>query len=210
VLPGLDQFKIVNDTCGHSAGDALLGQVGALLKSKVRWRDTLARLGGDEFGILLESCSLDEAMRTAESLREAVRNFKFTWEERTFRLGASIGVVPITADNEDVASVLSAADSACQAAKEAGRNRVHSFEENDIDLMRRRREMQWAARINNALEEGASSCSADHPAAAEAGESARTTSCCCACAMRPARSWRRTISSPRPSATASRRTSTAG
>jgi diguanylate cyclase (GGDEF)-like protein/PAS domain S-box-containing protein len=150
----LDQFKIINDTCGHSAGDALLGQVGALLKSKVRWRDTLARLGGDEFGILLESCSLDEAMRTAESLREAVRNFKFTWEERTFRLGASIGVVPISAENADVASVLSAADSACQAAKEAGRNRVHSFEENDIDLMRRRREMQWAARINNALEEG--------------------------------------------------------
>jgi diguanylate cyclase (GGDEF)-like protein/PAS domain S-box-containing protein len=145
----LDQFKIVNDTCGHSAGDALLGQVGALLKSKVRWRDTLARLGGDEFGILL-----DEAMRTAEALREAVRNFKFTWEERTFRLGASIGVVPISADNADVAAVLSAADSACQAAKEAGRNRVHSFEENDIDLMRRRREMQWAARINNALEEG--------------------------------------------------------
>ena len=103
----LDQFKIVNDTCGHSAGDALLGQVGALLKSKVRWRDTLARLGGDEFGILLESCSLDEAMRTAEALREAVRNFKFTWEERTFRLGASIGVVPISADNADVASVLS-------------------------------------------------------------------------------------------------------
>ena len=149
----LDQFKIVNDTCGHSAGDALLGQVGALLKSKVRWRDTLARLGGDEFAILLESCSLDEAMRTAETLREAVRNFKFTWEERTFRLGASVGVVPISADNADVAAVLSAADSACQAAKQAGRNRVHSFEENDIDLMRRRREMQWAARINTALEE---------------------------------------------------------
>ncbi|MGH8286589.1 MAG: diguanylate cyclase domain-containing protein, partial [Steroidobacteraceae bacterium] len=149
----LDQFKIINDTCGHSAGDALLGQVGALLKSKIRWRDTLARLGGDEFGLLLESCSLDEALRTAEQLREAVRNFRFVWEERTFRLGASIGVVPISADNEDVASILSAADSACGAAKEAGRNRVHSFEENDLDLMRRRREMQWAARINNALEE---------------------------------------------------------
>ncbi|MDE2304179.1 MAG: EAL domain-containing protein [Gammaproteobacteria bacterium] len=149
----LDQFKIVNDTCGHSAGDALLGQVGGLLKSKVRWRDTLARLGGDEFAILLESCTLDEAMRMAETLREAVRNFKFTWEERTFRLGASIGVVPISVDNADVASVLSAADSACQAAKQSGRNRVHSFEENDIDLMRRRREMQWAARINTALEE---------------------------------------------------------
>ncbi len=149
----LDQFKIVNDTCGHSAGDALLGQVGALLKSKVRWRDTLARLGGDEFGVLLESCSLEEALRTAETLRESIRNFRYTWEDRTFKLGASIGVVPITAENEDVASVLSAADSACGAAKESGRNRVHCFEENDIDLMRRRREMQWAARINNALEE---------------------------------------------------------
>jgi len=150
----IDQFKIINDTCGHSAGDALLGQVGALLKSKIRWRDTLSRLGGDEFGILLESCSLDEAMRTAELLREALRNFRFTWEDRVFRLGASVGVVPITADNEDVASVLSAADSACAAAKEGGRNRVHSFAENDVELMRRRREMQWAARINAALEEG--------------------------------------------------------
>src|SRR5450432_3670394 len=150
----LDQFKIVNDTCGHSAGDALLGQVGQLLKSKVRWRDTLSRLGGDEFGVLLEACSLDEALRTAESLREAVRNCRFQWEDRTFRLGVSIGVVPLAPENEDVASVLSAADSACQAAKEQGRNRVHCFEENDIDLMRRRREMQWAARINTALEEG--------------------------------------------------------
>jgi EAL domain-containing protein (putative c-di-GMP-specific phosphodiesterase class I) len=93
-------------------------------------------------------------MRTAETLREGVRNFRFTWEDRVFRLGASIGVVPITADNEDVASILSAADSACAAAKEGGRNRVHSFAENDIELMRRRREMQWAARINAALEEG--------------------------------------------------------
>ena len=150
----LDQFKIINDTCGHAAGDAVLGQAGTLLKSKVRWRDTLSRIGGDEFGILLESCSLDEALRTAETLREAVRNFRFTWEDRTFRLGASIGVVPITADTGDVASLMSAAESACQAAKEFGRNRVHSFEENDIDLMRRRREMQWASRINAALEEG--------------------------------------------------------
>jgi diguanylate cyclase (GGDEF)-like protein/PAS domain S-box-containing protein len=149
----LDQFKIVNDTCGHSAGDALLGQLGALLKSKIRWRDTLARLGGDEFGVLLESCSLEEAMQTAESLRSAISEYKFMWDERSFRLGVSIGVVPITADSEDVAALLSAADSACAAAKEAGRNRIHSFQENDIDLMRRRREMQWAARINNALEE---------------------------------------------------------
>jgi diguanylate cyclase (GGDEF)-like protein/PAS domain S-box-containing protein len=150
----LDQFKIINDNCGHSAGDALLGQVGALLKSKIRWRDTVSRLGGDEFGVLLESCSLEEGIRNAEALREAIRNYKFVWEERTFRLGASIGVVPISAENEDVAALLSAADSACAAAKESGRNRIYSFQENDIDLMRRRREMQWAARINNALEDG--------------------------------------------------------
>jgi diguanylate cyclase (GGDEF)-like protein/PAS domain S-box-containing protein len=150
----LDQFKIVNDSCGHAAGDALLGQVGALLKSKVRWRDTLSRLGGDEYGILLEAVSLDEAMRLAESLREALASFRFTWEDRVFRLGTSIGVVPLAADNADVASILTAADSACAAAKEQGRNRVHSFAENDMDLMRRRREMQWAARINAALDEG--------------------------------------------------------
>ncbi len=149
----LDQFKIVNDSCGHSAGDALLGQLGALLKSKIRWRDTLARLGGDEFGVLLESCNLDEAMQTAESLRTAISEFTFKWDERPFTLTVSIGVVPITADNEDVAALLTAADSACAHAKDAGRNRIHSFQENDINLMRRRREMQWAARITNALQE---------------------------------------------------------
>jgi diguanylate cyclase (GGDEF)-like protein/PAS domain S-box-containing protein len=150
----VDQFKIINDSCGHGAGDVLLGQMGALLKSKVRWRDTLSRLGGDEFGVLLESCSLDEAMRMAEVLREAVSNFRFTWEERVFRLSASVGVVPLRAENDDAASVISAAESACAAAKEQGRDRVHSFAENDVELMRRRREMQWAARINSALEDG--------------------------------------------------------
>ncbi len=149
----VDQFKIINDTCGHSAGDALLGQVGALLKTKIRWRDTLARLGGDEFGVLLESCELEEAMTMADQLRETINKYKFVWEERTFRLSCSIGVVPITGDSEDVATLLSTADSACAVAKELGRNRVFSYKENDIDLMRRRKEMQWAARINNALEE---------------------------------------------------------
>jgi diguanylate cyclase (GGDEF)-like protein/PAS domain S-box-containing protein len=149
----LDQFKIVNDSCGHSAGDALLGQLGALLKSKIRWRDTLARLGGDEFGILLENCTVDEAIESAENLLTAVQDFRFVWEDRSFRLGASIGVVPITPETASVAELLTAADSACAAAKEAGRNRVHTYQVNDIDLMRRRREMQWAARISNALEE---------------------------------------------------------
>jgi diguanylate cyclase (GGDEF)-like protein len=149
----LDQFKIVNAACGHNAGDALLKQIGALLKSKIRWRDTLARLGGDEFGVLLESCTIDEALRTAETLREIIGEFRFVWDERTFRLGASVGVVPISPGTDDVASLLSAADSACAAAKDAGRNRVYSYQENDIDLMKRRKDMQWAARISNALDE---------------------------------------------------------
>jgi diguanylate cyclase (GGDEF)-like protein/PAS domain S-box-containing protein len=150
----LDQFKMINDSCGHAAGDQLLGQIGALLKSKIRWRDTLSRLGGDEYGVLLESSSLEDALRTAEVMREAVKNFRFEWEDRVFKLSVSIGVVPITADNVDVASILSAAEGACAAAKEQGRNRVHSFAENDIELMRRRRETQWAARISAALDDG--------------------------------------------------------
>ncbi|MGD8809265.1 MAG: EAL domain-containing protein, partial [Gammaproteobacteria bacterium] len=149
----LDQFKIVNDACGHNAGDQLLQQLGALLKSKIRWRDTLARLGGDEFGVLLEGCTIEEAVRTAETLRELISDFRFVWEDRTFRLGASIGVVPILPDTDDVASLMTAADSACAAAKDAGRNRIYCYQENDIDLMKRRKEMQWAARITNALEE---------------------------------------------------------
>ncbi|MBM4197739.1 MAG: EAL domain-containing protein [Gammaproteobacteria bacterium] len=149
----LDQFKMINDSCGHNAGDALLGQLGALLKSKIRWRDTLARLGGDEFGLLLESCTVEEAIKAAESLKAAIQEHRFIWDDRSFRLGCSIGVVPITPEMHDVAGLLSAGDSACQAAKAAGRNRIYSYQENDLDLIRRRREMQWAARITSALEE---------------------------------------------------------
>jgi diguanylate cyclase (GGDEF)-like protein/PAS domain S-box-containing protein len=150
----LDQFKMINDSCGHAAGDALLTQIGALLKSKIRWRDTLSRIGGDEFGLLLEGSNLEDALRIAEGLREAVKNFRYEWEERPFKLSVSVGVVPISAENEDVAALMSAAEGACGAAKEQGRNRVHSFAENDIELMRRRRETQWAARISAALDEG--------------------------------------------------------
>ena len=207
----IDQFKIVNDTCGHSAGDALLGQVGALLKSKVRWRDTLSRLGGDEFGILLESCSLDEAMRTAETLREWGAQFPLHLGRPGISPGRKLGVVPITADNEDVASILSAADSACQAAKEGGRNRVHSFAENDIELMRRRREMQWAARINAALGRRTLRALPHGDPAAAAGRDGRALRAAAAHeATRADGSSRRTISSRPRSATASRRRSIAG
>ena len=148
----------------------------------MRWRDTLSRLGGDEFGILLESCSLDEAMRTAETLRESVRNFRFTWEDRVFRLGASIGVVPITADNEDVAGILSAADSRLRrrqgvrpqprAQLRRERHRAHAPPHARCSG-RRASTRRW--------KRGASSCSAWRSSRCSGSRSASTTSCCCAC-----------------------------
>ncbi len=149
----LDQFKIVNDTCGHAAGDELLRQLGGLLKTQVRKRDSLARLGGDEFGVLMEHCSVQQAMRVADALRKMVANFRFFWEDKSFNVGVSTGLVPINEVSGDTASVLGAADAACYMAKEQGRNRIHIYQDNDAELARRQGEMQWAARISQALEE---------------------------------------------------------
>jgi diguanylate cyclase (GGDEF)-like protein/PAS domain S-box-containing protein len=120
----LDQFKIINDTCGHIAGDELLRQIAALLEGQMRSRDTLARLGGDEFAVLMEHCPLDNAMRFAEKIREAIEGFRFHWRSQSFSLGVSIGVVPIRGGHS-IADTLNLADSACYIAKKAGRNRVH-------------------------------------------------------------------------------------
>jgi diguanylate cyclase (GGDEF)-like protein/PAS domain S-box-containing protein len=120
----LDQFKSVNDTCGHGAGDELLRQVSVLLRSKIRARDTVARLGGDEFGILLENCSEAHAERLANSLRKLIKHFRFEWQDKTFTLGVSIGLVPIPPGEQNISEVLSAADSACYAAKEKVHNQV--------------------------------------------------------------------------------------
>ena len=149
----LDQFKIVNDTCGHIAGDELLRQVTALLQSKLRARDTLARLGGDEFGIILERCPQAEAVRIAHSLRELVQGFRFVWQDKSFTVGVSIGLLPITRNDETLENVLSAADSACYAAKDSGRNRVHTYQPDDSLLQRRAGQMLWLPRIQRALEE---------------------------------------------------------
>lgn len=121
----LDEFKIVNDTCGHLAGDELLRQIGLLLHGRVRDRDTLARLGGDEFGLLLESCRLEDAVVIAEQLRKAVMGFRFPWQDKTFSVGISIGIAFINPRNADLAEAISAADAACYMAKYSGRNRVH-------------------------------------------------------------------------------------
>ena len=147
----LDQFKVINDSCGHGAGDELLRQVTALLHSKLRTRDTLARLGGDEFGIILEHCPPNEALQVANTLRELIQNFRYRWQDKTFTIGVSIGLFPIRHDNEGLVSTLSAADSACFAAKDQGRNRVHVYHSDDTVLQQRSSEMQWLPRIQEAI-----------------------------------------------------------
>ncbi len=149
----LDQFKVINDTCGHIAGDALLRALTVDLITHIRDRDTLARLGGDEFGILLENCPLVRAQEIAETVREAIHGFRFSWKQHNFVIGVSIGVVEIDETTSSVEEILSAADMACYAAKERGRNRVHLYRRNDAELSRRHNEMQWASRISQAIEE---------------------------------------------------------
>ncbi len=150
----LDQFKVVNDTCGHGAGDELLRQVATLLAAGLRRSDLLARLGGDEFGVLLEGCLLDQGREIAEALVEAVREFRFVWGDKSFDIGVSIGMVPVESSATDIAEVLSNADLACYTAKERGRSRVHVYRTHDRHLAARRGEMQWVARIDQALNEG--------------------------------------------------------
>ncbi len=149
----LDQFKVVNDTCGHIAGDELLCQVTNLFQSQVRASDTLARLGGDEFGLLLNHCPLESAVQVANKLREQLQQFRYLWHDKTFSVGVSIGVVAIDANTESVTSVLSAADAACYAAKNKGRNRVHVYQADDQELAIQQGQMQWIARLTQALEE---------------------------------------------------------
>ena len=150
----LDQFKIINDTCGHAAGDELLQQLSSLLRERVRERDSIARLGGDEFGVLMAHCSLEQAERVANGLREAVESFRFTWTGKTFRVAVSIGLVPLDANSGHAEEMLSIADSACYLAKEKGRNRTHVHREGDEELARRHGEMKWVTRIDQALEDG--------------------------------------------------------
>jgi diguanylate cyclase (GGDEF)-like protein len=149
----LDQFKVVNDTCGHMAGDALLRQLSQVLASRMRRADTLARLGGDEFGVLLEGCDLLHAQRLAAQLLNAIRAFRFSWDGRVFTLGASIGVAAITAESRDLESVLSAADTACYLAKDKGRNQVQVYCEDDEEVSSRHGEMGWVSRITQCVEE---------------------------------------------------------
>jgi len=149
----LDQFKVVNDTSGHAAGDELLRQVGALLRPRLREGDVLARLGGDEFGVLLPHCPPSPALRIAEALRKAIVDFRFAWKNRSFTIGVSIGLVNLAEGPHTLASVLSAADAACYLAKDKGRNRVQVYRPEDDEVALRRGEMEWVNRLHRALAE---------------------------------------------------------
>lgn len=149
----LDQFKVINDTCGHTAGDELVRQLSTRLDMAIGDRDILARLGGDEFGVLLADCPLDHGVQMAARLLDVVKTLRFTWEDKTFNLGASIGVVPLTRKFTAITHVLRAADSACYVAKETGRNRIHIFHENDLLVANHHGQMQWMQRIQRALDD---------------------------------------------------------
>jgi len=149
----LDQFKVINDTCGHVAGDQLLRQLSTVLTKKFRGSDMLARLGGDEFAIFLKDCPVRKAVSIANLVRETIEDYCFVWEKKTFRVGASIGVVTITRANASKIEVLSAADIACYTAKDLGRNRVHLYQESDDQMALRYREMHWVSRITRALQD---------------------------------------------------------
>ena len=148
----LDQFKLVNDTCGHGAGDELLCQLTARLQAQLRENDTLARLGGDEFGVLLEGCPLERAEQIAESLRAAVSDHRFEWNGNAFAVGVSIGAVPIAGSSKDAAQFMSEADAACYLAKEQGRNRIHASRRGDAAVSHHQGEMNYVQRISHALE----------------------------------------------------------
>jgi diguanylate cyclase (GGDEF)-like protein/PAS domain S-box-containing protein len=149
----MDQFKVVNDTCGHIAGDELLRQIPDVLRRQVRDSDVLARLGGDEFALLLENCTLEDAERIATAVRDDVRGFRFVWQHRSFAVGVSIGVVGINAESQGPVSVLGAADTACYIAKEQGPGHVHVSHPHDLAVIRRRGEMRWVARLRRAVED---------------------------------------------------------
>jgi diguanylate cyclase len=149
----LDQFKLVNDACGHAVGDQLLKEVARMVMDSVRTDDAVARLGGDEFAAILEGCTVEQARRAAQGICDRLDDYRFDWGGRRFRIGASVGLVPIDSRWADAAAILRAADSACYAAKDAGRNRVHTWFESDQSLLDRSGEMQWAAALEQALDE---------------------------------------------------------
>ncbi|MEM9384172.1 MAG: EAL domain-containing protein [Pseudomonadota bacterium] len=152
VFLDLDQFKVVNDTCGHAAGDELLRMVGQRITDSVRKEDVVARLGGDEFALILVDCPEDVALDRAEKIRVAIQDLEFLWESDVFRIGASVGLVPLGGSTHDIDELQQIADAACYAAKDAGRNRIHLVSGNEDAVHARRGEMRWVQRLNQAID----------------------------------------------------------
>ncbi|PVV06988.1 MAG: hypothetical protein B6D77_14800 [gamma proteobacterium symbiont of Ctena orbiculata] len=150
----LDQFKVVNDTCGHVAGDELLRQLARLMRKHIRGSDVLARVGGDEFSAIMIDCPLPQAIERIDSLRKDIEQHHFTWNTHSFRISVSIGVSPINLYSENLAQLMSTADAACYSAKDSGRNRIIVYEKDSAKTKHRLGEMQWVSRINGALDEG--------------------------------------------------------
>jgi len=148
----LDQFKVVNDAAGHTAGDELLKQVCALLANQLRGRDTLGRLGGDEFSVLLENCPLSKAAKVAKILIDVIREYRFSWEGKTYQVGVSIGIVPITAESASTAELMTQADQACYCAKDLGRGRAHVYDAIDADLAQQHGEILQNSDLREAIE----------------------------------------------------------
>jgi diguanylate cyclase (GGDEF)-like protein/PAS domain S-box-containing protein len=149
----LDEFKLVNDACGHAIGDQFLQQMATILLDMVRSSDIVARLGGDEFAIILEHCSAEHARRVAQKICDHMDQFRFIYEARRFRVGASIGLVAIDQRWETTEALRQAADSSCYAAKESGRNRVHAWLDTDVEMRARETQTLWTSRIQRALDE---------------------------------------------------------
>jgi diguanylate cyclase (GGDEF)-like protein/PAS domain S-box-containing protein len=150
---GLDRFKTVNDTCGHAAGDELLKQLSSRLHSSIRTGDILARLGGDEFGLILQNCPVDAAAEIADKIIAAVSEQDFIWEGHTFTVGASIGIAPVTPDTTDANEAMKQADVACYTAKQQGRNRSCTYDQQDTERGSHQEERHWASLISQALEQ---------------------------------------------------------
>ncbi|BCX88394.1 hypothetical protein MIN45_P0763 [Methylomarinovum tepidoasis] len=149
----LDQFKLVNDTCSHAAGDALLCQIAQLIRQQLTPGDCFARLGGDEFALLLRHCPLDRALERLQKIRATLNDWPFVWEGRTFHVSASFGVVPLSSEPTSAETALSHADAACFLAKDYGRNRIQIYRSSDLEISQRRQEMNWIARLEQALKE---------------------------------------------------------
>ena len=149
----LDRFKLVNDSAGHIAGDNLLREIASLIKQRVRDSDTVARVGGDEFAMLLAGCPIDKARQIADDVCHSVANQHFSWQDQTFDIGVSVGLVEVGKDSGSAESVLSAADSACYVAKQQGRGRIHVYSSRDEVVARERGEIQWLQRLQRALKE---------------------------------------------------------